>query len=87
MLHGVETWGPKAPELQRLYCNDLAMIRWICGIKDKDKITSAALLLKLGDSDGMAIYNGPRPASNVSQTFHFPALERKEGLIRHGLNV
>ena len=31
--------------------------------------------------------NGPRPVSNLSQTFRFPALERKEGSRRHGLNV
>ena len=39
------------------------------------------------NSNGMAIYNGPCPVSNLSQNFHFPALERKEGLVRHGLNV
>ena len=33
------------------------------------------------------MYNGPRPVSNFSQTFHFSALARKEGLVRHGLNV
>ena len=40
----------------------------------------------LFDSDGMAIYSGPRPVSNLSQTSQFPALESKEGLGRHGLN-
>ena len=39
------------------------------------------------DSDSMAMYSGPRPASNLSQTFCVPALESKEGLRSHGLNV
>ena len=35
MFHGGKTWGPNNPELQRLHCNDCAMIHWICGIKDR----------------------------------------------------
>ena len=33
------------------------------------------------------LQNVPRPVSNPWQTFWFPALENKEGLGRHGLNV
>ena len=32
----------------------------------------------VGNSDGMAMYNRPRPVSNLSQTLHFPAQERKK---------
>ena len=39
------------------------------------------------NTDGMAMNSGPRLVSNLSQTFQFLALKRKEGLGRHGLNV
>ena len=44
----------------------------------------------VSDSNGMAImaiYSGPRPVSNLSQTFRFLALDGKEGQWRHGFNV
>ena len=34
-----------------LRCNDRAMIRWICGMKDVDETPSASLLQKLGIKD------------------------------------
>ena len=37
--------------------------------------------------DGMDMYRVPRPVSNLSQTFRFPAPDGKEGIERHGLNV
>ena len=40
------------------------------------------LYFAVGDSDGMAMYNGRNPVSNLcikSQTFQFPAPESKEG--------
>ena len=48
MLHGSETWAPKAEELQRLRRNDRSMIRWICGVRPEHELSSADLLLKLG---------------------------------------
>ena len=36
----------------------------------------------VANSDGMAMYNGPCPVSNLSQTFQFSGLESKEGLGR-----
>jgi len=44
MLHGSETWAPNASDLQRLRRNDRAMIRWICGAKLEDEVSSAVLL-------------------------------------------
>ena len=41
----------------------------------------------VGNLDGMVIYNRPRAVSNPSQTFRFPALERKEGPGKHVRNV
>ena len=98
MLHGSENWGPKEPELRRLHRSDLAMIRRICGINDRDETPqlhyyrSVELRISyrsfaVGESDGMAMYKGPLPVSNISRTVIFPALERKESPGRHGLNV
>ena len=51
MLHGSETWAPTVNTLQRLQRNDRAMIRWICGTKSGDRISSAVLLERLGLHD------------------------------------
>ena len=48
MLHGGETWGPTNSELLRLRRNDRAMLRWICGVKASDNISSGELLTRLG---------------------------------------
>ena len=98
MLHGDETWGPKGPEKRQLHHNDCAMIRWICGTKDRDETPSASLLLKIasktvhrsfavGDSDGISMYNGPRPVSNLWKPFHYSSPEIKAKLERHGPNM
>ena len=47
MLYGGETWAPNDSDLQRLQRNDRAMLRWICGVKAKDGISSEVLLAKL----------------------------------------
>ena len=52
MLYGSETWTPNASDL-RLRRNDRAMIRWICGAKLEDDISSAVLLRGL-DVGGIA---------------------------------
>ena len=48
MLHGGENWGPTNMDLLRLRPNDKAMLRWICGVKASDNISSSELLSKLG---------------------------------------
>ena len=101
MLHGRETWRPKEFELQWLCRNDCAMICWICGIKNRDQTPSSLLLLlKLGIKDitwalvlhcwWLRQYGHIQRATSCIKSitnFYFPALERKEGLVRHGLNV
>ena len=49
MLHASETWPLTKTNLQRLQCNDRAMIRQICSIKPEDVATvmSSELLAKL----------------------------------------
>ena len=56
MLHGSETWGPKATDLNRLRQNDRAMIRWMCHAKVGDEIDSKLLLQKLGIDDIEAVF-------------------------------
>ena len=81
---------------QRICCNDYAMICWICGIKDMDETPSASLLQKLGIEDITSVLrclclrwygHVPLATSCIKSITNFPALERKEGLGRHGLNV
>ena len=55
MLHGSETWGPNASELQRLCLNDRSMVRWICGVSAHDDIPSDQLLEKLGQTDNTTV--------------------------------
>ena len=51
MLHAAETWAMKVDTLNRLRCNDRAMIRWICNVRAKDDVSSDSLLTKLGIQD------------------------------------
>ena len=48
MLHVAESWAMTAATLNRLPCNDHAMIRWICNVMARDEVSSDSLLLKLG---------------------------------------
>ena len=47
MLHASETWAPTASDLHRLQRNDRAMIRWMCGVKTKDGVSSENLLERM----------------------------------------
>ena len=51
MLHAAETWAMKVDTLNRLQRNDRAMIRWICNVRAKDKVSSDSLLTKFGIQD------------------------------------
>ena len=95
MLHGGETWGPNAPELQRLRRNNLAMIRWICGTKDRDEIPSYQLRLKLDIGDIVTVLRNRRLrwAGHVRRATscirrvadrEFLAAENEDGLRRPG---
>ena len=48
---GSETLGPNNPKLLQLRRNGSTMIRYICGINDRDETPSASLLQKLGIED------------------------------------
>ena len=47
LLYGSENWAPTVAVLQRLQRNDRSMIRWICGVKPKDRSPSSVFLTKL----------------------------------------
>ena len=49
ILYGGKTWPPNDSDLQLLHRNlaDIAMLRWICGIKAKNGILSEVLLANL----------------------------------------
>ena len=40
MLHASESWAPTLSDLHCLQRNNLAMIRWMCGVTTKDRISS-----------------------------------------------
>ena len=59
VFHGSETWGLNTSILERLHRNDHAMIRWICGTKDRDETFSVSLRQKAGIKDiTAALRNG-----------------------------
>ena len=51
MLHAAETWAMTVSTLNRLWCNDPAMICWICNVKANDEVSSGTFLSKLGLQD------------------------------------
>ena len=47
LLDGSKNWAPTVAVLQRIQRNDRSMIRWICGVKPKDRSSSSFFLTKL----------------------------------------
>ena len=47
LLYGSENWAPKVAVFKKLQHNDRSMIRWICGVKPKDRSPSSVVLTKL----------------------------------------
>ncbi len=43
VLHGSETWAPITPDVQCLQRADRAMVRWICGVKLSDSVSTTEL--------------------------------------------
>ena len=48
ILHGCETWAVKEEDTMRLERADRAMIRWICGVSFRDRVSSSELRSRLG---------------------------------------
>ena len=48
LLHASECWALRNEDRTRLERNDRSMIRWICGVRVKDKVSMASLYERLG---------------------------------------
>ena len=48
MVYGSETWPMKVEHEKALERTEMRMIRWMCGVSLKDKITSAELRERMG---------------------------------------
>jgi len=51
MLHGSETWPVKKENVVALQRAEMRMVRWICGVKLKDRLPSKELRERLGIDD------------------------------------
>ena len=48
LLYGSETWPMKAEDETRIQRNDRKMVRWICGVKMSDRLSSDELMKRIG---------------------------------------
>ena len=51
MLHGSETWPVRKENEVALQRAEMRMVRWMCGVKLQDRITSKGLRERLGLDD------------------------------------
>ena len=92
MLHSSETWGSNNPAvaMSQWLCHDLLDLwhqrqRWNTLCFTTTETWHWGYLISPSLSVTQMVR--PCPVSKLSQTFRFQALERKEGLVRLGLNV
>lgn len=58
MMYGSETWLVKAEDVSRIEQNDMRMIRWMCNVGVKDRLSSKELRKRLHlDSIGSCMQN------------------------------
>ena len=51
MLHGSETWPVRKENVVALQRAEMRMVRWMCGVKLKDRLPSKELSERLGVDD------------------------------------
>ena len=51
MLHGSETWPVRKENVVTLQRAEIRMVRWMCGVKLKDRLPSKELRERLGIDD------------------------------------
>ena len=51
MLHGSETWPVRKENVVALQRAEMRMVRWMCGVKLKDRFPSKQLRKRLGIDD------------------------------------
>jgi len=55
MLHGSETWPARKENVVALQRAEMRMVRWMCGVKLKDRLPSKELRERLGLDDSLGI--------------------------------
>ena len=53
MLHGSETWPVRKENVVALQRAEMRMVRWMCGVKLKDRLPSKELRKRLGIDDSI----------------------------------
>jgi len=51
MLHGSETWPVRKENMVAFQRAEMRMVRWMCGVKLKDRLPSKELRVRLGIND------------------------------------
>ena len=51
MLHGSETWPVRKENVVALQRAEMRMVRWMCGVKSKDRLPSKELRERLAIDD------------------------------------
>jgi len=51
MLHGSETWPVRKENVVALQRAEMRMVRWMCGVNLKDRLSSKELRERLGIDD------------------------------------
>jgi len=51
MLHGSETWPVRKENVVALQQAEMTMVRWMCGVKLKDRLPSKELRHRVGIDD------------------------------------
>ena len=69
LLYASECWAPTVKNVNKLQRNDRAIIRWICNVRLKHRVSSASLLEKLCITDikSAVRYNRFRWYGNVQR--------------------
>ena len=55
MLHGSETWPVRTENVVALQRAEMRMVRWMCGVKLKDRLPSKELRERLDIDDSIGI--------------------------------
>jgi len=59
-LHGSETWPVRKENVVALQRAEMRMVRWMCGVKLKDRLPSKELRERLGVDDIALVLHGLR---------------------------
>ena len=80
LLYASECWAPTVENMNKLQRNDRAMIRWICNVRLKDRVSSTSLLEKLRITD-------IKSAIRYNRLRWYGHVQRDKGCISHVANM